>query len=587
MTSRIAPFLLVLIMSTLLAVSAACGTASDDEDTPEPSQNNSGSSSSTTDGGGNGAAHTHSVSGVPIDPGATYGGVLTIATTSEGPTFSNWEEAAGSAPQYNHPIANMLVSKQDWGTNQDFVNGAYWNIVPDLASGWEQAEDGRSWTFRLRDGIEFSDGVAFTCADVKWSYDTIRTGEGLNRSPRAVHFGAVSDITCSDDLTVVFHLSKAKPSLLEVISLPYHVIKPKHLYENDTDKMRTDPNIGTGPFLMKDWLPGEKMVFERKTDYWDQPFPYLDGIEVAILGNSGQVTALRGGRLHIGGSAGGWSGARADVLLRECDVCQKWASVAHPGMMFSAIPNFQRDPWNTQDLRDVVSLAIDRQKLIALGYNGWIELGTGGPFLPSSYYAMPVERLQQIPGHDYRDPAANKEQARKVLADAGYEPNELSVSVVHAPFYAEYVVTVIEDLNEVGIVASAEQQETALYYTSMSNGDFDLAGHAGWIGGFDPDFILYEYFYSGSDRNYGRYSNPELDKLIDLQSITLDREERRDLAWQAGEIVLKDQVRTMGGFQLAIPVFSDRVAGVMPTVPSQSYGNFYRHAHTYLLPENQ
>ena len=108
-------------------------------------------------------------------------------------------------------------------------------------------------------------------------------------------------------------------------------------------------------------------------------------------------------------------------------------------------------------------------------------------------------------------------------------------------------------------------------------------GHAGWIGGFDPDFILYEYFYSGSDRNYGRYSNVELDNLIDQQSITLDREERRALAWDAGEIVLKDQVRTLGGFQLAVPIFSDKVAGIMPTVPSQSYGNFYRHAHTYLL----
>ena len=75
----------------------------------------------------------------------------------------------------------------------------------------------------------------------------------------------------------------------------------------------------------------------------------------------------------------------------------------------------------------------------------------------------------------------------------------------------------------------------------------------------------------------------ELDKIIDEQSITLDREQRRELAWQAGEIVLRDQVRSLGGFQLAVPIFSDKVAGVMPTVPSQSYGNFYRHAHTYLL----
>ena len=578
-------FLLILavMVSAVFVFAAACSPAAEDDPTVAPVATSAGGDTESSSGGSDSGMMDHSVSGVPIDANARMGGVLTIATTSEGPTFSNWEEAAGSAPHYNHPIANMLVSRQDWGDQQSFLNGDYWNIVPDLASAWEQAEDGRSWTFTLRDGIEFSDGVPFTCADVAWSYNTIRTGAGLNRSPRAVHFSAVSDITCADDLTTVFSLSKAKPSLLEAIAAPYHVIKPKHLYENDTDAMRDAPNIGTGPYVMARWDPGERMVFERKTDYWDQPFPYLDGLEVLILPNPAQVTALRAGRLHIGGSAAGWNGQRANTLLRECNVCQKWGSAAHPGMMFSVVPNFAREPWNTQEMRDAISLAIDRQKMIDLGYNGWIELGTGGPFLASSYFAMPEERIQQIPGHDFRDPEANKERARQIIADEGFSSDDLTVSIVHAPFYAPYIVTVLEDLNAVGIVASAQQQETALYYTSMSNGDFDLAGHAGWIGGFDPDFILYEYFYSGSDRNYGRYSNVELDKIIDEQSITLDREQRRELAWQAGEIVLRDQVRSLGGFQLAVPIFSDKVAGIMPTVPSQSYGNFYRHAHTYLL----
>ena len=583
MNKRSILLILALMVSAVFVFAAACSPAAEEDATVAPISTSTGADTGSSNDSMDDEMMDHSVSGVPLDPDARIGGVLSIATTAEGPSFSNWEEAAGSAPHYNHPIANMLLSHQDWGNQQAFLNGDYWNIVPDLSSGWEQSEDGRQWTFNLRDGIEFSDGVPFTCADVAWSYNTIRTGAGLNRSPRAVHFSAVSDVTCADDLTAVFSLSKAKPSLLEVIALPYNVIKPKHLYENDTDAMRDAPNIGTGPFVMARWDPGERMVFERKTDYWDQPFPYLDGIEVVILPNSAQVTALRAGRLHIGGGAGSWSGARANLLLRECNVCQKWGSAAHPGMMFSVVPNFQREPWNTQEMRNALSLAIDRQKLIDLGYNGWISLGTGGPFLPTSYFAMPEDRLQQIPGHDFRDPAANKERARQIIADAGYSDDDLTVAITHAPFYAEYVVTVIEDLNSIGINASAEQQETALYYTSMSNGDFDLAGHAGYIGGFDPDFILYEYFYSGSDRNYGRYSNPELDIIIDQQSVELDREARRELAWQAGEIVLRDQVRSLGGFQLAVPVFSDKVAGVMPTVPSQSYGNFYRHAHTYLL----
>ena len=127
---------------------------------------------------------THSTSGVPIDPNAVYGGTMIIATTSEGPTFSNWEEAAGSAPHYGHPVGNMLVSKQDWGDKQDFIDASYWTIVPDLATSWEQSTDGLTWTFNIRDGVNFSDGVPFTCADVEWAYNTLRTGDGLLRNPR-------------------------------------------------------------------------------------------------------------------------------------------------------------------------------------------------------------------------------------------------------------------------------------------------------------------------------------------------------------------------------------------------------------------
>ena len=525
---------------------------------------------------------TSSVSGVPISADAKYGGVLSVATTSWGPTFSHWEEAAGSTPSMGQPLSNMLISKQDWGTKADRTTAAHWNLVPDLGASWEQSTDGLQWTFKLRDGVKFSDGVPFTCDDVKWSFDTIRTGKDLNRSPRAIHMTVISDISCADDLTAVFTLTRPKSSFLEIIGMPYHVVLPEHVYAGNTDLMRDEPNIGTGPFIVSEILPGEKMVFERKADYWDAPFPYLDGIEVSILSNTAQVTALRAGRLDIAGSAGNQSGARADLLIRECGTCEVWNSEVHPGLMFSVIPNFSRAPWNTQEIRDAISYAIDREKEIALGYGGWMSPGTGGLYLPGSYWAMPEEIVKTVPGFDFGDPEGNKEKARALVAQAGYAPGQLEARLVYAPFYAPYVVTVIEDLQAVGINAIGEQQETAAYYTSLSAGEFDLAGHAGWIGGFDPDFILYEYFYSGSDRNYGRYSNPEADRLIDEQSITLDPEARRAKAWEVGEIILRDQVRSLGGYQRDIPILSGRVAGFMPSVSSQSYGNTYRHAHTWI-----
>ena len=124
MTNRVA-MLLLLLAATFLVVAAACGTsAEDDTSDTDTTSETSGDDTSMTDMDD---MPTHSVSGVPVDPNARFGGVLLIATTSEGPTFSNWEEAAGSAPMYGHPVGNMLVSKQDWGSKSDFIEGTYWD----------------------------------------------------------------------------------------------------------------------------------------------------------------------------------------------------------------------------------------------------------------------------------------------------------------------------------------------------------------------------------------------------------------------------------------------------------------------------
>ena len=90
------------------------------------------------------------------------------------------------------------------------MKGRIGTAVPDLATSWEQSTDGLSWTFTLRDGILFSDDVEFSCADVAWMYNTIRTGDGLDKNPRSAHFSVLNDVTCADDLTAVFHLDQAE-----------------------------------------------------------------------------------------------------------------------------------------------------------------------------------------------------------------------------------------------------------------------------------------------------------------------------------------------------------------------------------------
>ncbi len=600
------PLLAVGLVAAFALIAAACTPASDDN-TPEPAatavgevsigQSTPPTATPTMDSGDD-MMMGHSVSGKPLDPDAVYGGIIRTAATGDGPSFSTWEEAGGITPTAVWPMHNMLIQPRTWGTLEDYRNNAFFEIHPDLATEWEISDNGLDYLFNLRDGLEWSDGTPITCNDVKWSYDTIRTAENLRRSPRAVHFKAIEEITCPDDLTVVFTLQYPKPAMLEVIAQPYNIVRPAHVYEGtDLEALRKElPTVTSGPFVSAQYIPGESYLYEKYEDYWDAPFPYLDGIELSILANSAQVSAMRAGRLDVGAKQG-WDRGRADTLLRECgpDVCRFWpkliASSFSPGIM----PHHDREPWSNPLVKQAIALSIDNYKYIDTVTLGYGVAPTGCGFFPTSQWAMPQDRCSALPGMAdiYGDSAADrlatanadKERARALLAEAGYGPGgqELNVTVRFWSVIADNVPPIIEDLAAIGINAEAEILETALAYDAWTNGDFDIGVHSFWIAGLDPDVTLYEHFYSGSDRNYNRYSNVEFDKLVDEMSQTLDQAERKELAWQAMELALTEVAKVVVAHGAYVPTFGARVQGLMPAVNYLAgYGPQARYDHTWL-----
>jgi len=590
--------LLLGVLATAALVAAACAPASEDTDTggdttttgaPQASVSevqSASSASETTAGSSSTTTVTPgvetSVSGIPLDPDAKYGGVLLTSQTSEGPSFLNWEEAAGVSFRVTAPMQNQLVKPRYWGNLDDFKANAFLEFHPDLAESWEQSDDGQQWTFKIRDGVSWSDGVPFTCADAKWAFDTIRTGDGLTRSPRAVQFLAVDNIVCADDLTLIFNLKWAKPGFLSVVGMPYHAMYPKHIFENNFDAFRQDqPAVGTGAFDLVQWIPGEKYVFEKKDNYWDAPFPYLDGLEVRILSRTAGDAAIRGGKLDTQGVYG-WTGGRAETMLQECDVCTFWARAAASSTSPAIFLDKTRAPWNLQSVNDAVSLAIDRQKYIDTVQLGWYLLPTGCGFYPVGEWAMPEERCSQIPGYDFSDPEANKVKARQILHDAGFQPGELKPIYRIWSVIQQDIPAIIEDLQAIGIDPQIEVLETARAYAAWSDGDFDIGHHSFWQAGTDPDVILYEHFYTGSDRNYNRYSNVGYDRLVDLQSRTVDPELRKQIAWDAMEVALRDQAKIIVSHSTYIPGHSSRMKGWMPGINYLSYGPHNRYETVWL-----
>ena len=592
-------FILIGSLAAIALVLAACSPASESEETEgaaattevqEIKESASGASQKEAPKEEESAGPT-SVSGIPLDPDAQYGGVLQTMTTGEGPSFSTWEEAAGVAPYAMQPLSSSLIRPQSWGTLEDYKNNAFFTFQPDLAESWSGSDNGLVWTFKLRDGLEWSDGTPITSADIKWSYDKIITGEGLTRSPRAVHFLAVDSVSTPDDLTVVFNLKWPKAAILEVIGMPYHIMRPKHVYENNLEILRTDiPEVISGPFEVTEWIPGEKYVFAKRDDFWDQPLPYLDGMELSIIARSSAPIALRGGRVDIA-FPNGFTGGQADTLIAECEVCNVWPRVIASSQSPSLMLNHQRAPWNDPKVKEAFALAIDNQKYVTTVQNDWYFTPTGCGFYPTSEWAMPSERCAKISGYgDFQEggsPEADKEKAKALLAEAGYEPGDLKVNVYFWSVVQGDAPAILEDLNAIGVTAEAEILETARAYATWSDGNFDVGVHSFWVAGIDPDITLYEHFYTGSDRNYNRYSNPEFDALTDKMSKTVDKQARKELAWDAMELALSEQAKIIVSHSSYVPVHNKKVHGIMPTLNYLAgYGPHIRYDHVWVDEDN-
>src|SRR5262249_22307732 len=154
------------------------------------------------------------------------------------------------------------------------------SIIPDLAHSWEIAKDGKTYTFHLRQGVQFHDGTDFTSADIKATFDRIAKPPAGVSIPRTPLFRAVSEINARDKYTVEFKLAAPRPVnfMMSAFASGWNVIFSKKTLEENNYDLRKVLNIpGTGPFKTKRRVENEVWVMERNSNYWNKGLPYLDG----------------------------------------------------------------------------------------------------------------------------------------------------------------------------------------------------------------------------------------------------------------------------------------------------------------------
>ena len=498
--------------------------------------------------------------------GQKSGGVLRMFQRDNPPSTSILEEYTTSTVVPFMPVFNNLVLFHQ-GTAQNSEQ----SVVPDLAESWSWSDDGTELTFKLRQNVRWHDGKPFTAADVECTFGLLtgRVRDKLRRNPRAAWYRNINYVHSSNDHEVTIYLNRPQPSLLSLLASGFSPIYPCHV---PTAQMRTRP-VGTGPFKFDSFVQFERVKLVRNTDYWKPGRPYLDGIEFTIVTSSRTaLLSFLAGRFDI---TFPWEVTIPQ--LREARrpsskaVCETTSMNSNTNLLV----NRNAAPFDNPDIRRALTLALDRKAFITALNEGEAEIG--GSLQPpgDGLWGIPSDRLATIDGYG-PDVAENREQARALMAKAGYSHErrlEMKIATRGIALYKSPSQVLIDQLKEIHINATLDEVETSHWFTRLDRKDYSIAVNTTGNGVDDPDQTFYENFSCRSERNYNGYCNPQIERLFDIQSAETDFEKRRELVWDIDSRLLADGARPPLMWTRAATCWQPYVKGYISHVNS-TYNGF-------------
>jgi peptide/nickel transport system substrate-binding protein len=494
---------------------------------------------------------------LPASAGAQtpkHGGVLVTSPLSATPSFSPHEESTIATVQQASPCFSNLVT-YDPSKKQESAD----TIVPELALKWTWQDGGRHLVFALRNDVKWHDGKPFTSADVKYTFDAVRGAPDakakLKVNPRKLWYENVDAIEAPDPYTVVFRLKRPQPSLLLMLASGYSPVYPAHVPLAEF-KNRC---VGTGPFKLKESKPGELVEYVKNPDYFVKGRPYLDGIKfVVIRDRSTQIAALQSGQLDVAGS--GWNKTNAENA--RAGAPKLVVVEADSNVNDNVLVNFKRAPFTDARVRRAINLALDRKAYLVGPRQGAATFGGALLPHPAGVWGLPAAEIAKLPGMG--DPAKQKAEATKLLAEAGFGPQnplKLTVSTRALAIYVDTASWMVDQLQQVGIEATLEQIETGVWHPKMTRLEYQVALNLTGVGIDDPDAQLFENYRCGSQRNFSGYCSEEIDRLMTEQSQTLDRAKRLALVQVIDRKLQADGARPILGWAKQYEVHWPHVRG--------------------------
>ena len=471
----------------------------------------------------------------PVKRGGTF--TFTIPADAP-PSFDGHREGTFATLHATAPFYSVLirVNPENPSSTTDFVC--------DLCTAIPQpTDDGRTYTFKIREGVKFHDGSPLTAADVVASWEHIIHPPKDVLSVRESYYDMVDTVESPDPSTVIFRLKFATSAFLPALADPFTFIYKKEML--DKDPRWYEKNVlGSGPFKFAEYETGQSMKGVRNPDYYRKGLPYLDGFTAIYAEKQAvRVDAIRSGRAAME-FRGLPPSARDELVKALGDKIVVEESDWNCGSLVQ--PNHKKKPFDDARVRRALTLAIDRwHGAPALSKIANVRT-VGGIVFPGSPLAATKEELQQLAGF-WPDIEKSRAEAKRLLKEAGAEglSFELLNRGVDQPY--KFVGTwLVDEWSKIGLKVTQRVMPTGPWLDAMRNGNFEVVSQANCHGVPNPLLDVNAYLpssvYAG---NYGYYEDQAEVDLYNKMLRETDFSKQRALMRQFEKYVIDDQAHEL------------------------------------------
>lgn len=558
-----------LVLLALVLILAACGGGSAQPE--KPAESNTAAEKPAESG-----AESEKPAEAPAESKPASGGTVRIGWSGAPDTLN-----PGTAVLFEAYVIFDLVYDQMFDLTLDG------GLTPGLAESWETSDDGKTWTFKIKQGVKFHDGKPMTAKDVAFTYNFYRSHEDFPFMPS--YGQTFESVEATDDSTVVIKLGEAIPTM-EANLYPQYIL-PEHIWGKLEGKAAAEfenlEMVGTGAFQIVEYKQNEFVRLKANKDYYGGA-PKVDEVVFQTFGNpDAMVQALVTGQVdminHMPATAVPTLRNNKDVTVvigqpnapevrdiffnqvtpENCPKDDGGKCTGHPALLDRNVRLALAHATDKQNIIDVamLGLASPGRTLVPDGMGDWYNSSLED-------YAFDIAKANQI-----LDEAGYKDSDGDGVREMpdGSKPLDFRLNwpnnVVEAPRMADLLA---DSWKQIGVKLQPQVLDPdALTNVCCPAFDYDIIIW-GWSFSVDPDYPLTIYRTSdiATGNNESGYSNPKFDELYEQQLHELDREKRRQIVWEAQKLVFDDVVYIIPFYQQKVQAFrNDRFKGWITDQP--------------------